>query len=384
MKNAVVVGGGIGGLSAAVALHQAGWQVTVLERAPEFTEIGAGISLWPNAVRALETIGVGERLAPLLAVQRGGGLHDRRGRRLTHWDTDTFERLQGGPLTAVHRADLIDTLRTALPQDRLRTGAEVTEVRPDGRVRIGDEEIHADLVVAADGIRSRIRQALWPDHPAPVYCGATAIRGIAELPGLVELSTTWDRGTEVGVIPLVDGRVYWWAGYVTEPGIRHADTKAYLTARFGGWHAPIPAVIAATPPEALLHHDVDHLAIPLPSYVRGRIALLGDAAHAMPPFLGQGGCQAIEDAVVLAHVVSTKDSIDSALREYDVQRRARSQRVARATLRAGQAGLLLRNPVATALRAALLRVLPASAAARANGAITRWEPPRPPARPRTR
>ncbi|GAA4546600.1 FAD-dependent monooxygenase [Amycolatopsis samaneae] len=384
MGHAVVVGGGIGGLSAAVALHRYGWRVTVLERAPGFTAIGAGISLWPNAVRALETIGVGERLAPLLSVQHGGGLRDRHGRRLTRWDVDALTSRQGGPLTAVHRADLIETLRAALPGEWLRTGAEVTEVRPDGRVRIGDEEFQADLVVAADGIRSRIRQALWPDHPAPVYCGGTAIRGIAEMSEPIELSTTWHRGAEVGVIPLVDGRVYWWAGYVTEPGIRHADTKTYLTARFGDWHAPIPALIEATPPEALLHHDVDYLATPLPSYVRGRIAMLGDAAHAIPPFLGQGGCQAIEDAVVLAHSVSTKDTIDDALREYDVQRRDRGRRVMLATLRAGRTGMLLRNPVATTIRAALLRVIPASIAARANGAITRWEPPRPPAQPRTR
>lgn len=201
---AVVVGGGIGGLAAAVGLCRVGWDVTVLEKAPEITSVGAGISLWPNAQRCLDVLDV---QAPL-QEQRDGGLSDKRGRRITGWDAAAFTRHHGLPLAAIHRRDLIDALARALPREAIETGAEVTEVREDGFVRYTGGELHADLVVAADGINSRITKG-----PKPVYSGSTAFRGVAHRPG-TPLSTSWDRGAEIGVLPLVDGDVYWWISYV--------------------------------------------------------------------------------------------------------------------------------------------------------------------------
>ncbi len=376
--HAIVVGGGIGGLAAAAGLHRVGWTVTVLEKAPEFGDVGAGISLWPNALRCLDELGVD--LGDHLAVQREGGFLDRRGRRIARFDAAEFERRHGRPLGAIHRRDLIAALRNAVPAGSLKTGAEVTEVREDGEVRFTGGELRADLVVAADGIRSRVRHALFPHHPEPVYSGSTAFRGVAHLPG-TRLSTSLDRGTEVGVLPLTGGDVYWWISSVVAPGTPPAD----LAQAFGGWHEPIPALLAATPSETVLHHDLHHLGTPLPAYTRGRIALLGDAAHAMPPFLGQGGGQAIEDAVVLAHAMSTEDTVEAALASYDRQRRPRSQRVVRESVRMGRLGPQLRNPVATALRTAVLKSLPAKATARVGAGITGWVPPSlpRPARPRT-
>ncbi|WP_410644134.1 FAD-dependent monooxygenase [Amycolatopsis sp. lyj-346] len=367
--HATVVGGGIGGLAAAAGLHRVGWTVTVLEKAPAFGDVGAGISLWPNALHSLDELGVD--LGDRLAVQTDGGFRDRRGRRITRFDGAEFARRHGRPLGAIHRRDLIAALRAAVPAESLRTGQEVTEVREDGLVRVDSEELRADLVVAADGIHSWARHALFPHHPEPVYSGSTAYRGVAHLPG-TGLSTSFDRGTEVGVLPLTGGDVYWWISSVTAP-----DTgRAGLRQAFENWHDPIPALLAATPPEAVLHHDLHHLDTPLPTYTRGRIALLGDAAHAMPPFLGQGGCQAIEDAVVLAHAVSTEDSVEAALESYDRQRRPRSQRVVRESVRMGRLGPQLTNPVATALRTAVLKRLPAKATARVGAGITGWTPPR--------
>ncbi|ADJ43094.1 FAD-dependent oxidoreductase [Amycolatopsis mediterranei S699] len=364
-----MVGGGIGGLAAAAGLHRVGWTVTVLEKAPEFGDVGAGISLWPNALRSLDELGVdlGRRLAP----QQEGRFRDRRGRRISHFDATEFARWHGRPLGAIHRRDLIAALRDAVPAESLCTGQEVTEVREDGLVRVGSKELRADLVVAADGIHSRVRHTLFPDHPEPVYTGSTAFRGVAHRPG-TGLSTSFDRGTEVGVLPLTGGDVYWWISTLAAPGTRRAD----LEQTFGNWHDPIPALLAATPPEAVLHHDLYYLGTPLPAYTRGQIALLGDAAHAMSPFLGQGGCQAIEDAVVLAHAVSTQDTVDAALVRYDRQRRPRSQHVVRESVRMGKLGPQLTNPVAVGLRTALLKCLPAKATARAGAGITGWTPPR--------
>ncbi|MEC3982615.1 FAD-dependent monooxygenase [Amycolatopsis sp. H20-H5] len=372
-RHAVVVGGGIGGLSAAAGLHATGWRVTVLERSAEFTEVGAGISLWPNALRALDALGVGERVAPLLAEQSTGGLRDHRGRRLTRFDAEVFRRRHGRPLAVVHRAELVGALRDALPSASLRPGIEVTDLTRDSVVLWAGGELQADLVVGADGIHSGLRRRLWPSLPGPVHSGTAAFRGVAKLDRPVELSTSWDNGAEFGVLPLGDGRVYWWAGYVTPEGGRH--DAAFLRERFGGWHDPIPDLIEATSPANLLHHDVSFLSTPLPSYVHCRVALLGDAAHAMPPFLGQGGCQAIEDAVVLAWAASRTDDVDEALRTYDAERRPRSQAVALASVRAGKMGLQLQNPLAVAARNGLLRLLPGSATARMGASLSAWTPP---------
>ncbi|MFJ1762930.1 FAD-dependent monooxygenase [Amycolatopsis sp. NPDC088138] len=364
--DAVVVGGGIGGLAAAVGLRRAGWDVTVLEKAPEITGAGAGISLWPNAQRCLDVLGV---QAPL-KKQLDGGLRDKKGRRITGWDAAAFERHHGLPLTAIHRRDLVDTLARALPEETRKTGAEVTEVREDGFVRYTGGELQADLIVAADGINSRFRNS----SQKTVYSGSTAFRGVAHRPG-TPLSTSWDRGAEIGVLPLAGDDVYWWISYVVRAGERPADVKAYLKQHFGDWHDPIPALLDATPAEHILHHDLYYLGTPLTSYVRGKIALLGDAAHAMPPFLGQGGCQALEDAVVLAHAMSTEDTVQKALHKYDQERRQRSQKVARDSVQAGKVGPQLTNPVATTIRNALLRMTPAKATARIGAGVSGWRPP---------
>ncbi len=233
MRKAIVVGGGIGGLSAAIGLHGIGWEVTVLEQAPELTAVGAGISLWPNALRSLEALGVH---LDKLQEQSSGGLHDRNGRRITRWDADAFRRHHGRPLAAIHRADLIEALLDALPAGCVRTGTAVT----------GLADLDADVVVAADGIHSGLRKQLWPRHPEPVYSGSTAFRAVTTLPHSTELSTSWDDGAEIGVIPLHDGRVYWWASYVAEAGIRHATRKPICgTASAAGTN---PSPISSAPP----------------------------------------------------------------------------------------------------------------------------------------
>lgn len=383
--SAVIVGGGIGGLAAAIGLHTIGWQVTVVERARRLGDVGAGISLHANGLRALDALGVGDAVRAASRPQYTGGTRAADGRWLARMDGAALERALGTPIVGIPRADLHRLLRAALPPGCLRIGAEVTSVEDtaSGRVRVRvengtDGSLRADLVVAADGVGSRLRGLLFPHHPGPVYSGSTVLRAITERPVDVatDFTVTWGRGAEFGHIGFRDGRVEWHAVLNSPPGLRPADPLAALRRRFAGWHAPIPALLEATRPDAVLHHDIHELTTPLPAYVRGRCVLLGDAAHAMTPHLGQGACQALEDAVALTAALAGEPTTGAALARYDAERRPRSQSVARAARQAGRMGQRLAHPLAVTARNTLLRLVPSDVTIRTILRHADWTPPR--------
>ncbi|GAA1866678.1 FAD-dependent oxidoreductase [Asanoa iriomotensis] len=363
MATAVVVGAGIGGLSAAIGLRRRGWEVTVLERAPRISAVGAGLTLFANGMRSLDALGVGDAVRAEGQVEASGGLRTPNGRWLARIDGAAMNRVLGTSAIGIHRATLHRVLHDALPAGTVVTGVEVTDVPS------------ADLVVAADGINSGIRGRRWPEVPPPAYAGATAWRGVTTEPwrGPLVVAVTWGPGAEFGMVPLGDGRVYWYGSVTSPPAAWHDDEMAAVRDRFGGWHEPIPALMNAT--DTVLRDDLYHLATPVPSYVRGNVALLGDAAHAMTPHLGQGANQAIEDAVVLAHTCDPAGDLDSGLAAYDAQRRPRSQQVARAAYQMGRFGQGLHNPVALALRNAAIRLTPPSAGLRSMTRFALWKPP---------
>ncbi|MFF4421004.1 FAD-dependent oxidoreductase [Streptomyces sp. NPDC001549] len=379
-RHAVVVGAGIGGLTTAVALHRRGWRVTVCERAPEPPVTGAGIGLAPNALRALEAVGIDVSRAIGGAVPATMGVRRPDGRWLTRAGTADMAARYGMAPLAVPRPALTATLAAALPPSALRYGTEVTGVddaegrRPAVRTAAGPD-LPADLVVAADGIHSPLRRAHFPAHPGLHYIGETAWRTIVDAPDLriPAMSETWGRGQRFGVTPLVDGRSYLYATAVVPPDTRLADPRTELRQRFGSWHDPVPALldrVGRLDAADVLRNDLYDLAAPLPYLHHGRIAWLGDAAHAMAPNLGQGGCQAIEDAVVLAHLLpdgergDSGDSYDggdtavpAALAAYTAARRDRTDAVRLRARRVGRLGVL-RNPVLAAVRDLAVRVTP--------------------------
>ncbi|MFJ3583578.1 FAD-dependent monooxygenase [Streptomyces sp. NPDC090127] len=388
---AVVIGAGIGGLTAAVALHRSGWDVTVLERAAALTPVGAGIGLAPNAQRALDVIGLGDRVRALSAWQGDGGMRAPDGRWLARTSAQAAADRFGGPLVLLHRATLVEILTAALPDGVVRTGAPATVADPgdDARpavVRTPDGDVEAELVVGADGIHSAVRGALFPGHPGLRYSGFTTWRVVVPAPDRpFAPHETWGRGRLWGTQPLKDGRIYAYAMAAAPEGA-HApdDERAELHRLFGDWHHPVPEILAAVAPDAVLRHDVHHLPDPLPAFHHGRVALLGDAAHAMQPTLGQGGNQAIEDAVVLAHHARPDLPPSRALAAYTADRLPRTTAIVRKAARTGRLTLVSARP-AVAVRDALITAVSRfgpGLVLRGFDGIADWRPPLAEKRPR--
>ncbi len=362
---ATVVGAGIGGLTTALALRCAGVDVEIYEQATELREVGAGISLWANAIRALAKLGLGEALRARSAPYARTAILRADGRVIAESLLDELvEHLGAGETPAMlvlHRADLLKMLsgrlENAIRLGQTCTGFELRGERVIARFTSG-AEVQSDVLIAADGIHSAIRAQLHPGEPVR-YSGYTAWRAVVNFEaagwGVTE---SWGRGRRFGIVPMSGGLVYWLAtrnapqGETDEPG----RAKQKLLELFQGWHEPIHALIAATQESAILRNDIQDRD-PLTSWGSGRVTLVGDAAHPMTPNFGQGGCQAIEDALVLARMLTAKSSVPEALRIYELQRIARTSPI---VLRSRQSGVLaqLENPLACRVRNFLVGKIP--------------------------
>jgi 2-polyprenyl-6-methoxyphenol hydroxylase-like FAD-dependent oxidoreductase len=336
-----IVGGGIGGVAAAVAFHRAGIQATVYERANELREVGAGMMLWPNATRVLKELGLLERVAAFSGPNQHFLVRSRTGKILMDIGLGHFDE----PALCTRRSDLLAALLSALPAERVRLGHDFEyfeEKNSSVGIHFSDGvSIEHDFLIGADGIRSRVRSQLLGIRE-PIYRGYTIWRGLAHHTGAVPSdsnSETWGRGKRFGILSTGGDRFTWYATANTHPGHvdSHEGRRRELLRMFAGWHEPVESLIAGTEEGAILKNGAYDLP-PLKRWGHGRVMLLGDAAHACTPNLGLGGCMALEDALVLAKSFAEEASPELALRRYESRRRERTRHVQQRSLLIGHIG----------------------------------------------
>ena len=364
---AVISGAGIAGLAAGIALRQAGLDVQVFERSRELREIGAGLMIWPNGTRSLQALGVEARAMSVKRIS----FCNWRGRVLMEAPVDAISERYGSDVAIIHRADLQAALAKAFGQDGLHLGSDLvsfTENRDHVQVKLRDGAVTAgDFLVGADGLRSVVRHQLLGDGD-PVYLGSTIWRGIVGSEGIGlqrGRCVNWvGRGAEFLAFHLTDDRVYW-ACVTKEPRGEKAGPgghKQDVLERFEGWVEPVPALIAATENAAILRNDMYDRPL-VRSWSRGRVTLVGDAAHPMTPNSGQGACQALEDAVALGQSIKRASDLTAAFELYERRRLRRANRVV-AISRQASRSVQIDNPLLCVLRDGFARLLPRAAVLR--------------------
>ena len=369
---AIVVGAGIGGLAAAIALRRAGWEVEVLERAATPGELGFALLLAPNAMRALRALGLADRIVAGGAVAEHGEIRRADGKVLRHIDFRPVHERLGEPSVTVLRTVLHGALLEAVGPAALRLGNAVAAIAPDAdgaAVTLASGEVRrARVVVGADGVQSVARRTLHPGEPAARWSGLLALRGLVR--GVPDLGAAvyYGRGCEAGTSPAGSDAVYWFisarADHPGEHPTATGDPRARLAPLLDQMHEPFRALVARTDPQDLRLDPLMERA-PLAHWGTGTITLLGDAAHPMLPHAGQGAAQALEDAVALGDaLVAATDPADG-LRSYESARMPRAAAIV-ALARRNARIAIQDSSVACALRNIAIRLVPDSIMLRAQ------------------
>jgi salicylate hydroxylase len=345
MKNTriALVGAGIAGLTAALALQRRGFRPVVYEQAPQLGEVGAGLTLSPNATHGLEDLGIGDRLRKLASRPvRQAVLHYRTGEVLVDQERgDLPMQTYGANYYQIHRADLhtllADGVRaqdpSAIRLNHAFAGLSQTNTAVEIAFANGAKQTH-DVVIGCDGIKSEVRATLWGRTPAR-FTGNVAFRGLVPVDRLPPGFKIWPPSAaaignkhSMARYLIRDGTILNYAAFAEKSGWQgegwsvRSEVSELLT-EFRDWHESFRTFLAATPPELCFKwalHDRD----PLPQWTKGRVSLLGDAAHPMLPFLGMGAAMGIEDGVVLARCFESAASVDETLQRYEAARRERA------------------------------------------------------------
>ncbi|MYW92981.1 FAD-dependent monooxygenase [Amycolatopsis rubida] len=331
-KRVLVCGAGIGGLTAGLRFRQLGWEVLLFEREPEIRTAGAGLNLWPNGVRILRELGVGEQLASISTSLSRYRTFSSTGEVLDVRDITAWSARFGGVLAGVYRRDLNRMLADALGRERIHldhalTGVEESADRVTCRFSNG-RVVHGDVLIGADGIHSVVRTSLFGEREF-------SSDGLVRWRGLFDLADTgidpmaeaevWGPDGHFGYLPMGKGRAYWFAA-----GDGLVDDVEAFFARFGAWAgSPVPDLLRATDRPTIIRNALHDFVKPLKEWCSSRIALLGDAAHPMLPGLAQGANQALADVSALGRALESGRDVPAALAAYQEERIAAVEPVVR-------------------------------------------------------
>ena len=336
----VIVGGGLGGAAAALALHRRGIDVAVYEKAPELTEIGAGLNLSPNALKAFRHLGIEDAVVAVGFQTKDQVIRSFRSGRViarTKRSGDVAARY-GAEFLTIHRADLLDTLSGALPDGMIRLGASSTGVESHDNGAVAHfadgSSVEADVVIGADGIHSVVRDTLFgPIEPR--FTGCICWRGLVPREALadpsygLEMTAWWGPHGHVVHYPVRRGELVNFVAHFdsdgwTDESWTHECDSSELAETYAGWNRNLLKLFESSDlyyKWALYDRD------PLDSWTVGRATLLGDSAHPMLPYLGQGACMAIEDSCILAEAIArSQDDLTAALQNYERIRKPRTTR----------------------------------------------------------
>lgn len=362
-----VLGAGIGGLSVAIAMQRKGFQVSVYENASQIKPLGAGLGMAANAIKAFYEIGIGDEIVKAGKVLKSLAIKTADGSILSHADSEKISQKLGVANNfSIHRADLHEVLLKELQPGTLHLNKGCIDVQQDNDgVTIAFHDgtsVRTDYAIACDGIHSVVRKKLLPEIPLR-YSGYTCWRAVIEhVPVGFDFNATtetWGREGRFGIAPLSNNRVYWFAcinAPQSDPEKKAFRIKDLLNC-FGKFHDPIPQLLNLTNDDQLIWGDIVDLR-PLTKFAFDKIVLMGDAAHATTPNMGQGACMAIEDAAVLANVLALENDPEKAFKIFEQKRIKRTTRIVNSSWTIGKMAQE-KNPFLAGVRNVAMRMMPA-------------------------
>lgn len=357
-----ICGAGIAGLTTAIALNQIGIYPHIYEAAPTLAPVGAGLGLAANAMKAFQMLGIGQEVISKGRFLDALNIYDHHGNLLNHTDSRKFSQKYGQDNFCIHRADLHQLLISYIDPEFIHTGKQLKQLEINGqsqRLYFADgTRQETDYLIAADGINSVIRQHLLPGI-TPRYSGYTCWRAvIPDVTDYQEAAEYWGPAGRFGMVPLPGNRLYWFCCINSGPdeSTMKTMTSEMLQARFSNYPKPVRMALKNASDAKLIWGDIQDLP-PLKQFSFGNIVLIGDAAHATTPNMGQGACQAIEDAVILAQEMEKTNNPATAFKSFEKRRIKRTHEIIRNSEMIGKVAQL-ENPYLIIIRNLLMKNLP--------------------------
>jgi 2-polyprenyl-6-methoxyphenol hydroxylase-like FAD-dependent oxidoreductase len=363
-KRITILGAGIAGLTTAIALKNIGINAMIFEAANEIKEVGAGLGLGANAIKALKILGIENDVISKGRFLPSFTIYDQSGQKIITTDSVSLSKKYGLDNFSIHRADLHQVLLSKLDPACIQTNKQVDRIKQHEEyitIYFKDGTAYeTDYLIAADGIHSVIRKQLLPGSKIR-YAGYTCWRAVIDNTNLQvnECSETWAAQGRFGIVPLSNNRIYWFAcvNTVADNPVMKKYKVDDLLQQFNNFHHPVKSILQETKNENMIWSDVIDLK-PIDQFAFGNIILTGDAAHATTPNLGQGACQAIEDAVILANEIKKSSDIAMAFKSFEQLRLKRTRWITNTSWTIGKTAQL-ENKLLVKFRDMVLKKLPA-------------------------